>query len=441
MSIKNLEAITNIETITNLEEITNLEPTAFSPEIEDEQAVENESRKTGKRDNQGLFATKPPQEQAILVGVSLDNQPGLLTLDDSLAELTLLASTADLNVVRQQRELEKVLGEDTKVIDRTALILDIFASHARTREGSVQVELAQYEYRLPRLTRAWTHLVRQAGGRAGGASGGVGVRGPGETQLEVDRREIGRRISFLKGQLEEIRTHRTQYRRQRRQSHLPEIALVGYTNAGKSTLLNALSNANVLAQDQLFATLDPTTRRVDLPSNRTVLFSDTVGASFRATLEEVNDADILLHVVDLSHPNMDAQIAAVEEVLEELGAGDKIIITALNKADQVETADPEMAERINVALTELPNPVVISAKEGQGLDDLQGAIDEVLRRQLSAIDVLVPYSRGDLIALVHEHGIVESEEHLAEGTHLIGRLPDEMASRYEGMMYSAETND
>jgi len=449
----------------------------------------NESRKTGKRDDQGLFATKAPQELAILVGVSLDNKPSLLTLDDSLAELALLADTADLRVVgtltqnlstanpatligkgkleelqtavlaldanvvifddelspRQQRELEKVLGENFKVIDRTALILDIFASHARTREGSVQVELAQYEYRLPRLTRAWTHLVRQAGGRAGGASGGVGVRGPGETQLEVDRREIGRRIAFLKRQLEDIRTHRNQYRRQRRQSHLPEIALVGYTNAGKSTLINALSSANVLAQDKLFATLDPTTRRVELPSNRVVLLSDTVGfiqklptalvASFRATLEEVNDADILLHVVDLSHPNMDAQIAAVEEVLEELGAGDKIIITALNKSDQLDLDDPEIAQRVNLALTEQPNPVLISALSGQGLDNLQTTIDEILRRQLTAIDVLIPYAKGDLVALVHEHGIVDSEEHLAEGTHLIGRLPDEMADRYASLQF------
>ena len=282
-------------------------PNQLTPDQQDE---EGRSRRTILRDSDGLVATQPPAERAILVGVELSGSPNLLNLDDSLAELSLLAKTAGVNVIgtltqrldtpnpatfigsgkleelhayvletgasvvifddelspRQQRELEKVLGETIKVIDRTALILDIFARHARTREGAVQVELAQYEYRLPRLTRAWTHLARQSGGRAGGASGGVGVRGPGETQLEVDRREISRRIAFLKKQLEEIRQQRSLHRRHRRQSGAPVIALVGYTNAGKSTLLNTLSDANVLSADQLFATLDPTTRRTDLPS-------------------------------------------------------------------------------------------------------------------------------------------------------------------------------
>ena len=178
---------------------------------------------------------------------------------------------------RQQRELEKSLGEDIKVIDRTALILDIFARHARTREGAVQVELAQYEYRLPRLTRAWTHLARQAGGRAGGASGGVGVRGPGETQLEVDRREIGRRIAFLKRESGGDPQAARPVPPAAQAAATPVVALVGYTNAGKSTLLNAIAQADVLAEDRLFATLDPTTRRVELPSDRLVLFSDTVG--------------------------------------------------------------------------------------------------------------------------------------------------------------------
>ncbi|MCB0187418.1 MAG: GTPase HflX, partial [Caldilineaceae bacterium] len=273
------------------------------------------SRRTIQRDDAGLVITQAPREEAILVGVELSGAPGFLALDDSLAELALLARTAGLRVVdkisqrldtpnpatfigtgkleelhllvtelgatvvifdeelspRQQREIERVLGEEIKVLDRTALILDIFASHARTREGSVQVELAQYEYRLPRLTRAWTHLARQAGGRAGGGSGGVGVRGPGETQLEVDRREISRRIAFLKDQLEEIRKQRSLHRRHRRQSGTPVVALVGYTNAGKSTLLNALSLADVLAANQLFATLDPTTRRTELPSGHQIM--------------------------------------------------------------------------------------------------------------------------------------------------------------------------
>ncbi|MDQ3247769.1 MAG: GTPase HflX [Chloroflexota bacterium] len=436
------------------------------------------------RDEQGLVATRTPVERAVLVGVEISSEPGLLTLEDSLSELALLTDTAGLQVVgqltqrldkrtpatligsgklqelatmvaevnanvvifddelspRQQRELEKELGEETKVIDRTALILDIFARHARTREGAVQVELAQYEYRLPRLTRAWTHLARQAGGRAGGASGGVGVRGPGETQLEVDRREIDRRIAFLKRQLIEISKYRNQYRQNRRQSSASIIALVGYTNAGKSTLLNALSHANVVAMDRLFATLDPTTRRVELTNGHTALLTDTVGfiqklptmlvAAFRATLEEVTEADVLIHVVDLSHPNMDEQVAAVEEVLEELGAGDKLVVTALNKADRVEQDDAEVAARIQTALKEYPNAVVISALTGQGLEDLRAKIEGVLRNQMAPIDVLIPYAHGELVALAHEHGAVESEEHTETGTHLVGRMPVALAGRY-----------
>jgi len=441
-------------------------------------------RRTAKRDQDGLVSTAPPVERAVLVAVELSRQPSLLTMADSLAELGLLADTADVAVVgsltqrlnsphpatligsgkveelqmiaadtdanvvifddelspRQQRELEKALGDEIKLIDRTALILDIFARHAHTREGAVQVELAQYEYRLPRLTRAWTHLARQAGGRAGGASGGVGVRGPGETQLEVDRREISRRIAFLKRQLEDIRKHRDQHRRQRRKSFMSVAAVVGYTNAGKSTLLNALSNADVMVADQLFATLDPTTRRVDLPSGQIVLFTDTVGfiqklptaliAAFRATLEEVTEADILLHVVDLSHPNMDEQVAAVEEVLEELGAGDKTVITALNKVDQLDLTDPAHAAHLQRALADYPNAVAISALQRQGLDELLVRLDETLRYKMAPVDVLIPYAQGELVALIHEHGVVESEEHTATGTHVVGRLPVELAGPY-----------
>lgn len=444
---------------------------------------DNRGRDRIVRDEAGLVVTAPPEERAILVGVELQNHPSLLSLEDSLDELALLAKTAGVRVVgrltqrlaapnpatligagkleelhaavaelganmvifdeelspRQQRELEKALGEEIKVIDRTALILDIFARHARTREGAVQVELAQYEYRLPRLTRAWTHLARQAGGRAGGATGGVGVRGPGETQLEVDRREINRRIAFLKQELAEIRKHREQYRSQRRQSALPLIALVGYTNAGKSTLLNAIADANVVAEDQLFATLDPTTRRVRLPSDRLVLFSDTVGfiqklpltlvAAFRSTLEEVNEADLLVHVVDISHPNMEEQIAAVEEILEDLGAADKPIVMALNKIDRLDPSNPEHARCIEQALADNPNAVPISALNGQGLDRLLQAIDDALSHRMIAIDVVIPYSRGELVALLHEHGMVESETHDEQGTHIVGRLPVELIGR------------
>lgn len=449
-------------------------------------------RESIRRDESGLIPTAPLQEHAILVGVELAMDPHLLSLQDSLAELELLARTAGVQVVgeltqrldtpnpatligtgkleelqmavaeraanlvifddelspRQQRELEKALGEDTKVLDRTALILDIFARHARTREGAVQVELAQYEYRLPRLTRAWTHLARQAGGRAGGAGGGVGVRGPGETQLEADRREISRRIAFLKRQLEEIRKHRNQYRRQRRKSAVPIVSLVGYTNAGKSTLLNVLTQAGVRAEDQLFATLDPTTRRMELPSGHAIMLTDTVGfiqklpteliAAFRATLEEVTEADILLHVVDISHPNAEEQMAAVEEVLEDLGAGGKVHVTALNKIDRIDRSDPDAAERLQAALQDTPNAVAISARTGKGLPALLTMLDDVLRERMIPVDVLIPYHHGDLLALAHAHGFVEQEEHTEAGTHLRARLPVDLAGRFSAFWFDQQ---
>ncbi|MFN2151445.1 MAG: GTPase HflX, partial [Anaerolineales bacterium] len=316
--------------------------------------------------------TAKPKERAFLVGVDIYQQPGLLTLDDSLTELALLSDTAGLEVVgeltqkldhphvetyigpgkvdelkalaeetqtqvvifddelspRHQRELEKELGTNMRVLDRTALILDIFAQHAHTSEGMLQVELAQYEYYLPRLTRQWTHLARQAGGGGGraGSTGGVGLRGPGETQLEVDRRQIRNRIANLKKQIEKVRAHRERYRAQRKRARLPTVALVGYTNAGKSTLLNRLAKADVYVADQLFATLDPTTRRVELPGGYQALFTDTVGfiqklpttlvAAFHATLEEIAEADLLLHLVDISHPNALNQFESVHQTLD-----------------------------------------------------------------------------------------------------------------------------
>ncbi len=335
---------------------------------------------------------------------------------------------------RQQRELEKRLN--IKVLDRTALILDVFAKHARTREGQLQVELAQYEYRLPRLTRMWTHLARQAGGRAGGASGGVGVRGPGETQLEVDRREINHRITHLKQELEKVRAHRARHRQKRRQAGVQVVAIVGYTNAGKSTLLNALTNAEVLAADQLFATLDPTTRRVTLPSGHEVLLSDTVGfiqklptdlvAAFRATLEEITEADLILHVVDITHPNAAAQAAIVAQTLADLEADDIPTVVALNKIDRL--PDPEAAIE---QVAQYPNSLAISAATGQGLPALLDRIEGILQSTRQMVALLIPYDRGDLVALLHEQAIINQETHLADGTRLEVYVPAHLRGMVE----------
>jgi GTP-binding protein HflX len=412
----------------------------------------------------------------------LKGKPSLWTLDDSLAELAQLADTAGLRVAgridqkierpnpatligsgkveelvtlrrdigasvvifdeelspAQQREIERAINNDNvKVLDRTALILDIFAKHAHTREGALQVELAQYEYRLPRLTRAWTHLARQAGGGAArGGAGGVGLRGPGETQLEVDRREIRKRIAHLKGELEEVRKHRAEHRRHRTEEALPVVALVGYTNAGKSTLLNALSGANVYAANQLFATLDPTTRRVTIPGGRELLFTDTVGfiqklpatlvAAFRATLEEIAEADLLLHVVDITHENAQQQAAAVLEVLDEIHATEQPILTALNKVDQL--PDPALASAL---LADLPDAVAISALTGQGLEILMARIDQVLTEELVDVEVMIPYRRGDLVGLFHQRGVIEREDHVEQGTRLVGKVPASLLPRFE----------
>jgi GTP-binding protein HflX len=420
-----------------------------------------------------------------MVGVELKRREQLLSLDDSLMELSLLADTAGLNVVgqatqrldqpnsqtfigpgkveevkalgvelgaevvlfdeelspRHLRELEKIFGEEVRILDRTALILDIFAQHAATREGALQVELAQYEYRLPRLTRAWTHLARQAGGGAGrsGAVGGVGLRGPGETQLEVDRREIRRRISHLKSELEKVRTHRQQYRARRKRSQIPVIALVGYTNAGKSTLLNHLAEADVLVADQLFATLDPTTRRVELPGGHLALFTDTVGfiqklptalvAAFRATLEEIAEADLLLHIIDVTHANAHAQAEAVLETLAEIEADHIPVITALNKIDRL--ANPEIA---TIALEQYPSSVAISALTGEGIARLLEVINRHLFEDFVAITVRLPYQEGGLIALFHDQGQVERVEQVQGGTVLAGRLPGRLLARYQSFI-------
>ena len=338
---------------------------------------------------------------------------------------------------RQQRNLEEAFDEQVKVIDRTALILDIFAQHARTAEGALQVELAQYEYRLPRLTNLWTHLARQTGGGAArGGSGGVGLRGPGETQLESDRRAIGRRISHLRRRLDEVKQQREHRRQRRQQAGIPVVALVGYTNAGKSTLFNALSGADVLEEDKLFATLDPTTRRVRLPGGREILVTDTVGflqklptqlvAAFRATLELVAEADVLVHVIDITHDNAHEQANTVLEVLDELGATHQPTITALNKVDLL--PDPGAAGEMQDFGED---SVAISGRLGIGLDQLLARLESILAAEMVTVQVDIPYKANELVALFRRQGWIEEEEYVTSGTRLRGRIPRRLVSLYE----------
>ena len=427
--------------------------------------------------------TIPPREKAFLVGVDIYQQKHHLPLEDSLSELELLADTAGLDVAgsltqkldkphvktyigpgkvdelkmlveetrsqviifddelspRHQRELQEAIGRNVRVLDRTALILDIFALHAHTKEGMLQVKLAQYEYYLPRLTGQWTHLERQAGGGGGraGSTGGVGLRGPGETQLEVDKRAIRREIAHLKKELEKVSAHRQRYRAQRKRSRIPTVALVGYTNAGKSTLLNKIAKSDVYVADQLFATLDPTTRRVELPGGYQSLMTDTVGfiqklptalvEAFHATLEEISEADLLLHVVDISHQNALNQFNSVQQTLDELGARHIPVITALNKVDKLRKPDSarEVASRF-------PKAVAISGLNGSGVKDLLSLIQEELYETYAPIRVRLPYQQGGLISLFHEAGQVELVEHGRGGVLMQGRIPGRLVAQFNG---------
>ncbi|MGH2603666.1 MAG: GTPase HflX, partial [Dehalococcoidia bacterium] len=380
------------------------------------------------RIRQRMHDTRPAPERAYLVAVE-PKQGGFWSTQSSLDELTLLADTAGADVVgrtlqrldrpnpstyigkgkleeivalRQELPYDVVIFDDelspsqqrtledsikTKVLDRTALILDIFAGRARTREGRLQVELAQHEYLLPRLAGQWSHLER--------LGGGIGTRGPGESQIETDRRLIRARIARLRGQIEDVRRHRQLYRRHRARQGANVVALVGYTNAGKSTLMNTLSSAGVLAEDRLFATLDPVTRRVNLRHGDHFLLTDTVGfiqklptqlvAAFRATLEELSDADLMLHLVDITHPNAAEQAQTVEETLAELGVADKPRLTLLNKVDLLATQDGRPVGsltdlevlRLELARTR-PDALLISGERGWGLDVLLERIDGAL---------------------------------------------------------------
>jgi len=441
--------------------------------------------------NKNVEPTIRPRERALLIGTEIFGEEKVMGLSDSLDELTLLSETAGLEVVgqitqklnrpnaktfigsgkveeikalipefqaeivlfddelspRHLRELERTFGDSVRILDRTALILDIFAQHAITREGALQVELAQYEYRLPRLTRAWTHLARQAGGGAGrsGGVGGVGLRGPGETQLEVDRRDIHRRIENLKAQLEKVRIHRKQHRTRRKRSRIPVITLVGYTNAGKSTLLNKIAQAQVYVADQLFATLDPTTRRVELTGGHQALITDTVGfiqklptalvAAFRATLEEIAEADLLLHIVDINHRNAQEQARAVHQTLCVIKADHIPVLTVLNKIDRLE--NPEQAMH---TLEIYPNSIAISALTGLGISELLSAISEHLYENLEMVSVRLPYQQGGLISLFHEYGQVVRVEHIRGGILLQGYLPGRITARYIPYMNKSTEN-
>lgn len=335
----------------------------------------------------------------------------------------------------QHRNLEREL--EMQVLDRTALILIIFGQRARTKEGRLQVELAQVEYDLPRLARQWSHLSRQ--------KGSVQQRGEGEKQIEVDRRLLRRQKGRLEEELEQVRTHRHLHRERRKHTGSPVVTLVGYTNAGKSTLLNRLAAAQSLAEDKLFATLDPMTRRVKFSGGQEILLTDTVGfvqrlpttlvAAFRATLEEVAEADLLIHVVDASSPSVHHQIEAVEQVLEEIGAGDRPMIVAINKADKLPRDLPVIVDMSRTEERPRSGPlqsggraeklpsVRVSALTGEGIADLLHCISENLVLQFVHLDVLIPYDRGELVARFHQFGTIEEESYESAGTRIRGHMP------------------
>jgi GTP-binding protein HflX len=413
----------------------------------------------------GVLANGPIQrERAFLLAV--DTRKGPWPVDESLAELAELVDTAggvvvgrlsqrleqpdprtylgrgkldearelvhdapaDVVVVDDelspstQKTMEEVLGR--RVVDRTLLILDIFGQRARTHEGRVQVDLARFQYLLPRLTRAWTHLERQVGG--------IGLRGgPGETQIEIDRRLIRTRIGALKEEIEAIRRHRAAQRSARERAGVPVVALVGYTNAGKSTLFNRLTQAGALAEDRLFATLDPLTRRILLPGGHEVLISDTVGfiaklptslvAAFRATLEELESADLLLHVVDISSERAEERAAVVRGVLDDLGVGDRPALNVLNKADALAQSAKELERTLPDARA--ADSVVVSAQLGWNVEEVLERIEAMLQRGYERLRVRIPYSQTGLVDLFHRKGTIDSERHTEQGTVITGSLP------------------
>ncbi len=332
----------------------------------------------------------------------------------------------------QLRRLEGIVR--VKVVDRTALILDIFAQHARSKEGKAQVELAQLQYLVPRL-RGWGEsLSRQAGGRAG-SNGGIGTRGPGETKIETDRRRIRTRIAKLRREIEEMSVGRDVQRGQRRRRDVPSVAIAGYTNAGKSSLLNRLTGAQVLVDNSLFATLDPAVRRARTPSGLPFTLTDTVGfvrhlphqlvEAFKSTLEEVAEADLILHVIDGSDADPRAQLAAVREVLGQIGAAEVPELVVINKAD---VADPIEVEAVTLAEKQ---SVVVSAHTGAGMDELLAEVERLLPRKQREVKVTVPYDRGDLVSRAHQEGEVLAVSHCGDGTELTARVPLGLAAELD----------
>ena len=352
---------------------------------------------------------RPAPEARTFIGEGKAEEVKLLAEEN---EATLILFDNELSP-SQTRNLEELIGRT--VLDRSALILDIFAQRARTGEGKLQVELAQYQYILPRLAGMWTHLVRQT---AGGGKSPIGTRGPGETQLETDRRHIRKRIDKLKADLEQVRQVRAVQRRQRKKTELPMVAIVGYTNAGKSTLLNTLTGADIPANDRLFDTLDPTTRKKRISDTQEILLSDTVGfirklphhlvSAFKATLEELAYADLLLHVVDVSDEDWRIQAETVERVVAQLGAQDIPRVMVYNKADK---CDPD-----TIPYFRPDEGVAISAKTGEGIDELLKTIERALGRGKHKVKLLIPYSAGAVLDMLHREAQIESTDYAAEGT-------------------------
>lgn len=425
----------------------------------------------------GTASLQVMSERAILIGMEWGRNDSLWTVDDSLEELKQLADTAGATVIKkfiqkrpkpdpaffigrgkvqelalyaqqenidlcifddelspaQQRNIESVMG--IRILDRTALILDIFAQRARTNEGKLQVELAQLQYTLPRIMGKGLMLSR--------LGGGIGTRGPGETKLEVDRRRIRDRIAFIKEQIEKVKAVRSLHRSKRKKNKVFEVSLVGYTNAGKSTLLNTLTNSDIYAKDQLFATLDPTTRQLTLPNKQEIIITDTVGfiqrlphqliAAFRSTLEVVTEADLLVHVIDVSHELYKEQAAAVHEVLKEIGAESKPVITVYNKIDKL-PPDSKLADRL--ALEE--DTVCISAAKKLNLESLQQMIESHLKSKAVEVTLCIPYAETAKAAQLHETANVLEQEYTENGTVMKVILPVEDLEAYNEYILKSE---